>query len=92
MRASKTYLPVGIFGLQPLSLDYVDPHQTVFDAIWGKFFKMSGGSWSWRVIWQWVDLKHTLIQTQKKLKQNVTYQSDRVDVKKSIIKIQCNQL
>lgn len=56
-----SYLPIGVFGLQPLSLDNVDADQTLLNAIGRKFSEMSGGSRGRGVIWQGIDLKHTLV-------------------------------
>lgn len=56
-----SYLPVGVFGLQSLSLDDVDSDQTLLDAVGRKLSELSGGSGDGGVLWQGVDLEHTLV-------------------------------
>lgn len=59
-RALSWYLPVGVFGLQALSLDDVDPNQTLLDAVGGELPEAFVGGGSRGVIGQRVDLKHAL--------------------------------
>ena len=58
-----SYLPVGVLGLQSLSLDDVDPDQTLLDSVGRKFSELSGRRRGGGVVRQRVDLKHTLVDT-----------------------------
>lgn len=56
-----SYLSVGVFWLQTLSLDDVDSDQTLLNAIWRKLSELSGRSRGGGVVRQRVDLKHALL-------------------------------
>lgn len=56
-----SYLSVGVLGLQALSLDDVDPDQTLLDAVGRKFSELSGRRRGGGVVRERVDLKHTLV-------------------------------
>ena len=52
---------MGVFWLESMSLDDVDPDQTLLNAVGGQLSELSGWSWGGGVIRQRVDLKHTLL-------------------------------
>lgn len=56
------YLPIGVFGLQSVSLDDVDSDQTLLDTVGWQLSELPQGSGGTGVIWERVDLKHTLVQ------------------------------
>lgn len=55
------YLAVGVFGLQAVGLDDVDSDQTLLDAVGRKLPELSLRNRGGGVVWQRVDLEHTLV-------------------------------
>lgn len=55
------YLPVGVFGLESMSLDDVDSDQALLDAVGRQLSELPWGNRGTGVIRQWVDLKHALV-------------------------------